>query len=153
MLKVTAFKWVPPFAQGYVRDLRVRWTCEEAGIPYQLRLIGREQQTSESYRLEQPFSQVPVLEDGELTLFESGAIVLHIGEKSKAVLPKDPSARARAKAWVFGALNSIEPFVQNLVEVEVFYPKEEWAIARKPVVVAALKQRLSALSKWLENRE
>src|SRR5687768_17287983 len=107
-ITITAFKWVPPFAQGLVRDLRVRWALEEAGITYETRLIDPEIQASKDYREEQPFGQVPVYEEGALTLFESGSIVLHVAEKSEALLPKDPEARARAITWVFASLNSIE---------------------------------------------
>ncbi len=153
MMRITGYRWVPPFAQGYVRDLRARWACEEAGIPYEISLIDLEQRETESYRREQPFGQVPVLQDGELTLFESGAMVLYIGEKSDAILPIDLVGRARAKTWMFAALNSVEPVVQNLVEIEVFHRKEEWALGRRPFVIAALKKRLDGLNHWLENRE
>src|SRR6185312_11242884 len=109
MIRVTAFRWVPPFAQGLVRDLRVRWALEEAGLPYEERLIGFEDQAAKSYRAQQPFGQVPVYEEDGLVLFESGAIVLHIAEKSGVLLPSDPNGQARAKTWMFAALNSIEP--------------------------------------------
>ena len=106
MMKLTAFRWVPPFAQGVVRDLRVRWALEEAGIPYETHLIGREEQMSDAYRKQQPFGQVPVLQDGDLTLFESGSIVLYLAEKSTVLFPDDAKARARARTWVFAAINS-----------------------------------------------
>ena len=96
MITVTAFKWVPPFAQGLVRDLRVRWALEEAGLPYEVKLIDPTIQASADYRARQPFGQVPVLEDDGLVLFESGAIVLHVGARSETLLPRDPHARARA---------------------------------------------------------
>ncbi len=153
MMRITALRWVPKFAQGYVRDLRVRWACEEAGLPYDLRLIDRAQQASPNYRREQPFGQVPVLEDGNLTLFETGAILLHIGEKSEALIPKEAAAKARVTTWMFAALNSIEPFVQNLTEVDIFHSQEEWAKSRRPVVVEALKNRLAALNTWLDGRD
>ena len=99
MIRVTAYNWVPPFAQGLVRDLRVRWALEELGLRYETKLIGFEDRDSSAYRRIQPFGQVPVYEEetdgGEtLTLFESGAIVLHIGERSETLLPADPAARA-----------------------------------------------------------
>lgn len=152
-LTITAFKWVPPFAQGYVRDLRVRWACKEAGLPYTLRFIDREMQTSESYHLEQPFGQVPVVHDGDLTLFESGAILLHIGEKSEVLMPRDREGRARTQAWMISALNSIEPFVFNLVEVDVFKKNEVWAQLRRPTAVTDLRGRLAKLNTWMANRE
>src|SRR5215510_871895 len=99
-IEITAFRWVPPFAQGLVRDLRARWALEEAELPYEVRLIGREDQTSPSYRALQPFGQVPVYEEDGLALFESGAIVHHVAEKSEALLPKDPNGRARAVSWM-----------------------------------------------------
>jgi glutathione S-transferase len=94
MYTLTTFRSVPPFAVGHVRDLRVRWALEEAGQPYDVRLIGFEDKQSPAYRSEQPFAQVPVLRDGDLTLFETGAILLHLGERFPVLLPRDPSARA-----------------------------------------------------------
>ena len=95
MITVTGFRWVPPFARGLVRDLRVRWALEEAGLTYRTRLIGPEDQASKTYRAMQPFGQVPVYEEDGKVLFESGAIVLHIAERSEALMPSDPHARAR----------------------------------------------------------
>src|ERR1700682_3885337 len=94
MITLTAFRWVPPFAQGQVRDLRVRWALEEAGIPYRERLIGSEDLATAAYRALQPFGQVPAIETDELKLFESGAIVLHVAEKSDSLMPSDPNGRA-----------------------------------------------------------
>ncbi|MEJ1967851.1 MAG: glutathione S-transferase N-terminal domain-containing protein [Rhizomicrobium sp.] len=125
MITVSAFKWVPPFARGQVRDLRVRWELEEAGIPYSSRLIGFEDQTSPAYRAWQPFGQVPAHEEDGLALFESGAIVLHIGEKSEALLPTDAGGRARATTWLFCALNTIEVAIQQYGEL-FFHEKEDW---------------------------
>jgi len=99
MIRVSAFRWVPPFARGLVRDLRVRWALEEAGLPYEQRLIGPEDQRSESYRRLQPFGQVPAYEEDGLVLFESGAIVLHVAERSEALMPRDPNRRARVTAF------------------------------------------------------
>ncbi|MGI9377493.1 MAG: glutathione S-transferase family protein [Tsuneonella suprasediminis] len=107
-LEITAFEWVPKFAQGYVRDLRLRWACEEAKLPYSERLISAVKRP-EWYFAEQPWGQVPVLRDGEITVFESGACLMHLGEKSEALLPRDPAARARVVSWLFAALNSLEP--------------------------------------------
>lgn len=96
MITISAFRWVPEFARGQVRDLRARWALEEAGLPYRTRLLEQGDQDKAEYRALQPFGQVPVLEEDGLVLFESGAIVLHFGERSEALLPKDPGARARA---------------------------------------------------------
>jgi glutathione S-transferase len=156
MITVTAFRWVPPFAQGLVRDLRVRWALEEAGLAYQAKLIGREDQGSDgsdAYRAQQPFGQVPVYEEDGLTLFESGSIVHHIAERSEVLMPKEPHGRARATTWLFAALNSIEPAVMNLVEVDIFNASAEWAKPRRPAVVAFLSQRLLSLSTCLNGRE
>ncbi len=153
MIRISVLKWAPPFAQGLVRDIRPRWALEEAGIPYEVRLLSRDDQKSESYRQMQPFGQVPVLEEEGLQLFESGSIVLHIAEKSKGLLPSDPAARARAKTWVFAALNSVEPSIQQLAAIDLFYFNEEWAKLRRPSAYKFVKSRLTDLSHWLENRE
>src|SRR3982750_824005 len=105
MNKVSAFRWVPAFAQGLVRDLRVRWALEEAGLPYEQGLIAREDAASADYRCQQPLGQVPVFGEDGFALFESGAIVMHIAERSEQLLPRDPHSRARAITWMFAALN------------------------------------------------
>jgi glutathione S-transferase len=146
MIVVSAYRWVPDFAKGQVRDLRARWALEEAGLSYRTRLLEQGDQNKPEYRALQPFGQVPILEDNGLTLFESGAIVLYLGERSEALLPKDAGARARATQWLIAALNSIEPFVMNLVTIDVFCANEEWAKLRRQGAVEALKGRLAALS-------
>lgn len=142
MIKLYAFRWVPPFARGLVRDLRVRWALEELGQPYEEILIGAEEKRSEAYRRLQPFGQVPAIEEDGLVLFESGAIVLHLAERAGALMPEHPAARARAKAWMFAALSSVEPslfhFVQKPDETE-----------RR----ALAKARLDALAAWLGERD
>lgn len=153
MITLTAFKMVPPLAQGLVRDLRARWALEEAGIPYEVRLIGLEDKRAPDYMLRQPFGQVPVLQDGDLTLFESGAIVLHIGAKSEALLPADPEARARASAWVFAALNSIEIAVTELAHIDFFFADEQWAKLRRPSAEEFLLFRLGDLASWLGDKD
>jgi glutathione S-transferase len=153
MIRVSAFRWVPPFAQGLVRDLRVRWALEEAGLAYQERLIGPEDQRSDSYRSLQPFGQVPAYEEDGLAMFESGAIVLHIAERSDALMPSDPGARARVKTWMFAALNTVEPHVQNLAEIDLFHAEKEWAKVRRPAAVEAVKVRLANLAGRLDGRD
>ena len=153
MIRLTAFKWVPPFAEGLVRDLRVRWALEEAGIPYEERLIDQGEQNTPAYRSIQPFGQVPVIEEDGLTLFESGAILLHIGERSEALLPRDPVGKARAVQWVFAALNSIEPHIQNLALIDLFYTDEEWAKLRRPGALEFVERRLDALAARLGERD
>ena len=153
MIRLTAFAWVPPFAQGLVRDLRIRWALEEAGEPYEERLLQQGEQDSTGYRALQPFGQVPVYDEDGLTLFESGAILLHIGERSDVLLPRDHAARARAIQWVFAALNSIEPHVQNLALIDLFYTDEDWAKQRRPGAAAFVERRLDALAARLGDRE
>ena len=149
--EVSAFRWVPPFAQGYVRDLRVRWALEEAGLPYHATLIDGGTCASEAYRRWQPFGQVPAYRDGEVEMFESGAIVLHIAESSPALSPTDPAGRARMTTWVIAALNSVEPHVMNLVHLDAFHAGEAWTVERRPQAEAMLAGRLASLSAWLED--
>ncbi|MDB5524701.1 MAG: glutathione S-transferase [Rhizobium sp.] len=152
MITITAFKWVPPSAQGLVRDLRVRWALEEAGLPYDVRLIDGSVQRTEDYLAMQPFGQVPVLIEDDLTLFESGSIVLHIGEKSETLLPKDRELRARAVTWVFSALNSMEIAITPLVQIDLFYPNEAWAKERRPGAEQFTRRRLTDLSASLGDK-
>lgn len=152
MITVSAFLWVPEFAQGYVRDLRVRWALEEAGLPYRVRLLAHGDQDSPEYRAMQPFGQVPAFEEDGLVMFESGAIVLHIGEHSEALLPKEKRARARATQWVVAALNSIEPFVAQLTALDVFHSGEEWAKLRRPSIEPFVRRRIGALSASLGDK-
>ncbi len=153
MIEVSAFKWVPPFARGLVRDLRVRWALEEAGLPYRARLIDFDDRETAAYRALQPFGQVPVYRDGELAMFESGAIVLHIAAGAPALMPADPDGRARATAWLFAALNSIEPPIQNLAELDLFNADQEWARLRRPGLVAFVEQRLGELAASLADKD
>jgi glutathione S-transferase len=153
MVTVTAFKWVPDFARGLVRDLRVRWALEEAGIAYRAELIGPEDQASAGYRARQPFGQVPAFEDDGVALFESGAIVLHIGARSEALMPADAAGKARATTWVFAAINSIEPVVRQLGEIDLFAAGQDWATARRPEVEKRVKRRLAELATWLGERD
>jgi glutathione S-transferase len=152
MITVSAFKWVPDFARGQVRDLRVRWALEEAGLKYGTRLLAQGDQNKPDYLALQPFGQVPVFEEDGLVLFETGAIVLHIGERSDALLPKDPAARARATQWLVAALNSVEPSIMNVAMIDLFYANEEWAKLRRPGAVEFAQKRLSALSTSLGDK-
>lgn len=152
MITISAFKNVPEFAQGQVRDLRVRWALEEAGLPYRTRLLEQGDQDKPDYRALQPFGQVPIFDEDGFVLFESGAIVLHIGERSEALLPRDVGGRARATQWVIAALNSIEPFIMNVALIDLLYANEEWAKLRRPGAVAFVQRRLSALSRSLGDK-
>lgn len=153
MITVSAFRWVPPFARGLVRDLRVRWALEEAGLPHQARLIGPEDQKSKDYRAMQPFGQVPAYEEEGLVLFESGAILLHIAERSDVLMPSDAKSRARTTAWIFAAINSVEPHIQNLTAIDLFHADQDWAKQRRPGALQLAQSRLAALSDWLGSRD
>ena len=152
MITISAFHWVPPFAKGQVRDLRVRWALEEAGLPYRTRLLEQGDQDKPEYRALQPFGQVPIFEEDGRVLFETGAIVLHVGERSEALLPKDPAARARAAQWLIAALNSIEPHIMNVAAVELFYADQEWAKLRRPGAQEFAQHRLGSLAKALGDK-
>jgi glutathione S-transferase len=153
-IEVYAFRWVPPFAQGFVRDLRLRWALEEAGLPYEQRLIGFEDLGSPAYRGLQPFGQIPAYRDDEVEMFESGAVVLHIMEASDVLAPRDPRGRARVMSWVVAALNSIEPFMIEFLGCESgCQDGQAWAEARRPQALERLEQRLAGVSAWLGERD
>jgi len=151
-VRISAFKWVPPFARGQVRDLRPRWALEEAGIPYSVRKLDAMAERPADYFQEQPFGQVPSYRDDTVSLFESGAIVLHIGRDCETLLPADPAARARATAWLIAALNSVEPFMLQLAIIDLFAAGEEWAKLRRPGVMEMIDKRLSRLSDALGDK-
>ncbi len=162
-IEITAFAWVPPFARGFVRDLRVRWALEEICLPYRTRLIGGAGDTGlgplrpENYYLEQPFGQVPVYKESGLCLFESGAIVLHIGEKDARLLPREDPGRARAIAWMMAALNSIEPQTMMLAMLGFAFPNQGWTEPARQALAPMIGTRLARLSEalgckdWLED--
>jgi glutathione S-transferase len=152
-IRVSAYRWVPPFAQGLVRDLRVRWALEEAGLPYEERLLALGDNKSEDYRKLQPFGQVPTFEEDGMVLFESGAVVLHIGERSKALLPSDPAARARATSWMFAALNSVEPSIMSLIQIDLKFAGDAAATQLREATVDAVKGRLESVVAWLGERD
>lgn len=151
--RVSAFRWVPPFAQGVVRDLRVRWALEEAGISYESQLLDLEAVKQPAYLRQQPFGQVPAFSDGQVDMFESGAIVLHIALGSPALMPGDEAGRARAMTWIFAALNSIEPAISQLAEIDIFHAGEAWTAERRPQVEADVRGRLATLAAHLEGRD
>jgi len=153
MITVSAFKNAPAAVQGLVRDLRVRWALEEAGMPYQTMLLALGEHKSSTYRDLQPFGQVPIFREGAIELFESGAIVLHIAERSEVLLPKDPAGRTRATAWIFAAVNSVEPVLQPFCFLDIFYPGQEWARLYRPEGERRAKTRLSELSTRLGDRD
>jgi len=150
-IEITAFEWVPDFAKGVVRDLRARWALEEAGLDYRVRLLG--QQRPADYLLEQPFDQVPVLREGELCIFETGAIVQYIGERSEALLPRDSQGKYRAIQWTYAALNSVEPAILNLLLIDLFYAGEEWAKLRRPGAEDFARLKLKRVADWLGDKQ
>jgi glutathione S-transferase len=150
-IAVWSFRWAPPFAQGLVRDLRVRWALEEAGLDYESRLIGFDERTSDAYRRYNPFAMVPAFESGGETVIESGAIVHSIAEDCEALMPAD--RRTETLAWMFVALNTIEPPVQNLSAMDLLHKDEEWAKLRRPGAIDAVKVRLATLSERLDGRD
>lgn len=147
---VSHYNWVPPFAQGRVRDLRVRWALEEAGLSYRTETVLHQDKTA--YRAKQPFGQVPAYDDGEVQMFESGAIVSHIAERSEALMPRDPAGRARVQTWMFCALNTIEMPLALVTEINVFSAGQAWTEGARPRAESWMRQRLSELSARLGER-
>ena len=150
---VWGLRWAPPFAQGHVRDLRVRWALEEAGIAYEARLIDFANRNSPSYLQIHPFGMVPAFQADGHTLIESGAILYRIAETCEKLMPSNPDGRAETLAWMFAALSTVEPPVLNLFAIDLQHKDEAWAEQRRPGAVEAVKTRLAALSAWLGERD
>ena len=143
---ITAYNWSPDRGRGLVRDMRVRWALEEVGRPYDIRYLSWGQQKEPAHRARNPFGQVPAYEEGDLVLFESGAIVFHIAESAPGLFPEDPADRARAIEWMFAALNSVEPVIWDLIIAKIIEGDRDWSAARLPLVEARLGNRLEELS-------
>ena len=152
-ITITAYDWVPDFAKGYVRDLRVRWALEEVGQPYHVRYLSQGAQKQPDHRAIQPFGQVPTYECGDLALFESGAIVIHIAETFGGLMPIDNGGRARAIEWVCAALNTVEPPIAEYSTATLFEADEPWSSPRLPGIIARVHQRLGELSTRLGDHE
>jgi glutathione S-transferase len=156
--EVTAYRWVPDFAQGLVRDLRVRWALEEIDRPYRVRLLDVTKPRPDEYFCEQPFGQVPAYRDDEVQLFESGAILIHLGLQDERLLPADHAQRMRAIAWLIASLNSVEPAIFPLLIINVFNKGEPWTEEARPKFLERLNSRLKCMSdalgdkEWLEGR-
>jgi glutathione S-transferase len=150
---ITAFSWVPEFARGHVRDLRLRWALEEVGQPYEVRLLNGVTSKAAEHRSLQPFGQVPTYEQDGLAMFESGAILLHIARKYPGLFPADPAGAAHAEQWLFAAMNSVEPAVQDLAMVNVFERDQPWADDRRPLSEKRLRNRLQDLSARLGDKD
>ena len=152
-LVITSLAWVPDVVRGHVRDFRPRWACEEIGLAYAEQLLETRGGKPESFFDEQPWGQVPVIHDGGIRLFESGAAMLHIAEKDTRLLPNDAQARALAISWLFAALNSIEPLMFELTNVTFFAKGEEWAKLRRPSLDEFLGGRLDRLADALGDKD
>ena len=146
---VTAFERSPDRGRGLSRDMRVRWALEEVGQPYDVRLVSFEAMKKPAHLALHPFGQIPTYEEGDIALFESGAIVLHLAEHHAGLLPKDAGARARAIAWMFAALNTVEPPILELVTVRILEGDKPWAGERLPLVRERIGHRLKQLSAHL----
>lgn len=152
-VEITAFRWVPDFAAGLVRDLRIRWALEEIGRPYRVRLLDALNPRPADYFQEQPFGQVPAYRDEEVRLFESGAILIHLGLGDERLLPTDANGRGRAIAWLIAALNSVEPMILELINIDIFNRGQDWTRERRPQVVEKIETRLKLLADALGDRE
>jgi glutathione S-transferase len=150
---ITAYDWVPDFAKGQVRDMRVRWALEEVGQPYDVRYLSQGSQKAPPHRAIQPFGQVPTYEEGDLTLFESGAIVLHVASNHPGLMPSEPNARARTVEWAFAALNTVEPPITDFAIATLFEADKPWSKQRLPAVKARIDERLGELSERLGDRD
>ncbi|QOZ53381.1 glutathione S-transferase family protein [Bradyrhizobium sp. CCBAU 53338] len=150
---ITAFANAPDRGRGLARDMGVRWALEEVGQPYDVRLLSFSEMKQASHRALHPFGQIPTYEDGGLVLFESGAIVLHIAERHAGLLPDEPEGRARAIAWMFAALSSLEPPVLDLTIAVIVERNEAWYEQRLPRVKDRIRERLRDLSVRLGNAD
>jgi len=143
---ITAFESSPDRGQGLARDMRVRWALEEVGQPYEVRLVSFSAMKEPAHRAIHPFGQIPTYEEGDLALFESGAIVLHIAEHHAGLLPKDANARARAITWMFAALNTVEAPILDLQTAKFLEGDKPWSEQRLPLVKDRIRKRLGELS-------
>jgi glutathione S-transferase len=153
MPTITAFASSPDRGRGHARDMRVRWALEEVGVAYDVRLLSFEAMKQPPHLALHPFGQIPTYEDGDLALFETGAIVLHIAERHDGLLPKDANARSRAIAWMFAALNTMEPPIVELGMATLFERDESWYEQRLPMLRNRLSIRLDELSRHLDGAD
>lgn len=152
-ITITAFERSPDGGKGLARDTRVRWALEEAGVPYEVRLVSFRAMKEAAHLALHPFGQIPTYEEGRLVLFESGAIVLHVAERHGGLLPADTDARARAIAWMFAAVNTVEPPVLELATARLFERDKPWHAERLPLVEERVRGRLAPLSARLGDAE
>jgi len=157
-ITITAFERSPDGGKGLARDTRVRWALEEAGLPYDVRFVSFAEMKEPAHLAVHPFGQIPTFEEGDLALFETGAIVFHIAERHTALLPEDPDARARAITWMFAALSSVEPPILDLQTAKFAEGDKPWAQERMQLVFDRIRARLRQLAdrlgdaEWLDGR-
>ncbi|MFT3923349.1 MAG: glutathione S-transferase family protein [Myxococcales bacterium] len=145
-ITITAFERSPDGGQGLARDTRVRWALEEVGQPYEVRLVSFAAMKEPAHLALHPFGQIPTYEEGELALFETGAIVFHLAQRHAGLLPDDADARARAVTWMFAALSTIEPPILELVTAKILEADKPWTKERLPLVMERIRNRLKQLS-------
>jgi glutathione S-transferase len=148
---ISAFETSPDRGRGLARDMRVRWALEEVGQPYKVRLVSFAAMTEPAHRAIHPFGQIPTYEEGDLALFESGAIVFHVAERRAGLLPDDPNARARAITWMFAALNTVEPPIVDRGMATLLERDKTWYAQRQPLLEERVRVRLGELSSRLGN--
>jgi glutathione S-transferase len=152
-ITITAFEHSPNGGKGLARDTRVRWALEEVCQPYQVRPVSFAAMKEPAHFARHPFGQIPTFEEGDLTLFETGAIVLHIAQRHPGLLPQDADARARAISWMFAALNTVEPPILELVTAKFIEGDKPWRDARLPLIVDRINTRLDQLAARLGDAE
>ena len=152
-ITITAFDRSPDGGRGLARDTRVRWALEEVGQPYDVRLVTFPALKEPAHLAIHPFGQIPTYEEGDVAIFETGAIVFHIAQRFSGLLPNDPAARARAIAWIFAALNTVEPPILELQTAMLFENKKPWSGERLPLVKDRIRDRLKQLSAHLGDAE
>ncbi len=152
-ITITAFERSPDGGKGLARDTRVRWALEEVGQPYEVRLVSFGAMKEPEHLALHPFGQIPTYEEGELALFETGAIVFHIAERYAGLLPDEANARARAITWMFAALNTVEPPILELVTARLLEGDRSWSKERMPLVEDRIRNRLKQLSARLGNAD
>ena len=152
-ITITAFERSPDGGRGLARDTRIRWALSEVGQPYDVRLVSFREMKEPAHLNLNPFGQIPTYEEGDLVLFETGAIVMHIAEHHAGLLPNDANARARAIAWIFAALNTVEPPILELVTVNILEVDKAWNKERLLLIHDRIRHRLTLLSARLGNRD
>ncbi|MES2162597.1 MAG: glutathione S-transferase family protein [Pseudomonadota bacterium] len=145
-ITITAFERSPDGGMGLARDTRVRWALEETGQPYEVRPVSFSAMKEPAHLAIHPFGQIPTCEDGDLVLFESGAIIFHIASHHSGLLPDDANARARAITWIFAALNTVEPAILELVTAKFLEGDKPWTVERLPLIADRIRHRLDQLS-------